>query len=92
MIHGVVLKGMVIGRLVPEVPPELGAKGLLPYSDHAYREASETSTSSVTTMVVHSSHGTMMPFPSAVGSVRSSRSADHCARVRITAARFKKKA
>ena len=43
MIHGVVLKDMVMERPVPwpvpAVAPELGAEGLLPYRNHAYREA-----------------------------------------------------
>ena len=69
MIHGVVLKDMVIERLVPAVAPERRAEGLLPYRAHAYREALATSTSSATTMVVYSSRDTMMSFPSAVGSV-----------------------
>ena len=48
---------------------ELGAKGLLNYRAHAYREAFATPAFSATTMVVHSSHDTVMLFPSAVGSV-----------------------
>ena len=66
MIHGVVLKDMVIERLVPAVAPERRAEGLLPYRAHAYREALATPTSSATTMVVHSSRDTMMSFPSAL--------------------------
>ena len=42
MIHGVVLRGMVMERLVPTAAPELGAEGLLPYRAHAYREALAT--------------------------------------------------
>ena len=42
MIHGVVLKDMVMERPVPAVAPELGAEGLLPYRAHAYREALAT--------------------------------------------------
>ena len=39
MIHGVVLKGMVINRLVLAVASKLSAKGLLPCRAHAYCEA-----------------------------------------------------
>ena len=42
MIHGVVLKDMVMERLVPAVAPELGAEGLLPYRAHAYRKTLAT--------------------------------------------------
>ena len=63
MTHGVVLKDMVMKRFVPAVAPERGDEGLLPYRAHAYREALATSTSSATTMVVHSSRDTMISFP-----------------------------
>jgi len=69
MTHGVVLKGMVIEKFAPANASELGAKGMLPYRAHTYREALATSTSSATTIVVHSSRDTPMSFPSAVGSV-----------------------
>ena len=63
MTHGVVLKDMVMERLVPEIAPELGAEGHLPCRAQAYREAFEASTSLPTTMVVHSSCGTMYVLP-----------------------------
>ena len=69
MTHGLVLRDMVMKRSVPAAALERGAEGLLPYRAHAYREALATSTSSATTMVVHSSRDTMISFPSAVGSL-----------------------
>jgi len=96
MIHGVVLKDMVIERLVPAVAPERRAEGLLPYRAHAYREALATSTSSATTMVVHSFRDTMMSFPSAVGSMYTlawvEPCSGPCARARTATARFGKRA
>ena len=81
MTRSVVLRDMVMKRFVPVVAPERGAEGLLPYRAHAYREALATSTSSATTMVVHSSRDTMTSFPNAVGSVYtvaySHRAVDH---------------
>ena len=95
MIHGVVLKDMVMERLVPAVAPELGAEGLLPYRAHAYREALATSASSATTMVVYSSRDTMMSFPSAVGSVYTlawvTPCSGSCACARTATARFGKR-
>ena len=96
MTHGVVLKDMVMKKFVPAVAPERGAEGLLPYRAHAYREALATSTSSATTMMVHSSRGTMMSFPSAVGSVYAlawvAPCSGSCARARVTTAHFGKRA
>jgi hypothetical protein len=81
MTHGLVLKEMVMKRSVLTVAPGRGAEGLLPYRAHAHREALETSTSSATTMVVHSSRDTMTSFPNAIGSVYtvaySHRAVDH---------------
>jgi len=96
MTHGVVLKDMVMKRFVPAVAPERGDEGLLPYRAHAYREALETSTSSATTMVVHSSRDTMISFPNTVGSLYTLAwfvpCSGSCARARIATARFGKRA
>jgi len=69
MIHGVMLRDMVMKRLLSEVAPKRGAEGLLPYRAHAFRGALATPTPSAAKMVVHSSRETIISFSSAVGSV-----------------------